>query len=63
LRAKVAEYLAAGVQIVWVVDPRSKVVTVYRPGQDSSELHVGDVLTAEGVIPGFQAPVAELFDL
>ena len=63
LRDKVAEYLAAGVQIVWVVDPRSKMVTVFRPGQDSCELRMGDVLTAEGAIPGFQAPVAELFDL
>ena len=62
LRDKVAEYLAAGVQIVWVVDPRSKTVTVYRSGQDPGELRIGDVLTAEAAIPGFQAPVAELFD-
>jgi Uma2 family endonuclease len=62
LRDKVAEYLAAGAQIAWVVDPRTKTVTVYRPGQDASELRIGDVLTAEGAIPGFQAPVAELFD-
>jgi Uma2 family endonuclease len=62
LRDKVAEYLAAGVQIVWVVNPRSKTVSVFRLGQDSSELRIGDVLTAEGAIPGFQAPVAELFD-
>ena len=62
LRGKVAEYLAAGVQIVWVIDPRSKTVTVYRPGQDVSELRSGDVLTAEGVLPGFLAPVAELFE-
>ena len=62
LREKVAEYLAAGVQIVWVIDPRSQAVTVYRQGQNASELRIGDALTAEGVIPGFQVPVAELFD-
>lgn len=59
---KVGEYLAAGVQIVWVIDPRSQIVTVFRLEQNACELRIGDVLTAEGVIPGFQAPVAELFE-
>jgi Uma2 family endonuclease len=62
IQDKVAEYLSAGVQIVWDVDPRPKTVTVYRPGHDATELRIGDVLTAERVIPGFQVPVAELFD-
>jgi Uma2 family endonuclease len=60
--SKAEEYLASGAKLVWVIDPRSKTITVYRPGQDPSELRIGDVLTAEGAISGFQALVAELFD-
>jgi Uma2 family endonuclease len=61
LRAKSREYLDAGVQIVWVMHPALKTVTVYRAGQKPKELRTRDTLTAEGVIPGFQVPVAELF--
>ncbi len=32
--AKVAEYLAAGVRLVWVVDPAARSVTVFRPGRE-----------------------------
>lgn len=61
LRAKADEYLDAGVQIVWLVDPASTTVTVCRAKQSPRKLGVGDVLKAEGVIPGFRVPVAELF--
>jgi Uma2 family endonuclease len=58
---KVAGYLAAGARVVWVADPRQQTVTVHRPGQPLVELGAGDTLTAEGIIPGFAVPVAELF--
>jgi Uma2 family endonuclease len=58
---KVADHLAAGVRIVWVADPARKTVTVHRSGEAPVELSIGDTLTADEVIPGFAAPVAELF--
>ena len=61
LRAKADEYLDAGVQLVWLVDPASTTVTVCRAKQSPRKLGVGDVLKAAGVIPGFRVPVAELF--
>lgn len=61
LRAKADEYLDAGVEIVWVVDPNSKTVTVYRPRAKPQELRSGDVLTGEKVLVGFQCAVVELF--
>ena len=61
LRAKADEYLDAGVQLVWLVDPASTTVTVCRAKQSPQKLAVGDVLKAAGVIPGFRVPVAELF--
>jgi Uma2 family endonuclease len=62
LRAKAEEYLRAGVQIVWVIDPSAKIVTIYRQGESPHVLQEDDVLTAKGVIPGFKVPVADLFE-
>jgi len=61
LRAKADEYLDAGVQIVWLVDPASTTVTVCRAKQSPRKLGIGDILKAERIIPGFHVPVAELF--
>jgi Uma2 family endonuclease len=61
IRGKADEYLEAGVQIVWIIEPRSKLVTVFRPKERARVFKVGDVLTAKGVIPDFKVPVAELF--
>jgi Uma2 family endonuclease len=61
LLSKAEEYLRAGVQIVWIIDPAAQKVTVCRPRQDVQELGRGQMLTAEGVIPAFQVAVAELF--
>jgi len=61
LLAKADEYLRAGVQIVWIIDPMTQKLTVCRPQQAAVELGRGDTLTAEGVIPGFQVAVAEVF--
>lgn len=61
LRAKAAEYLDAGVRIVWLIDPSSKIVTVCTANKNAQDMRVGDTLMAKGVIPGFQVPVAELF--
>jgi Uma2 family endonuclease len=58
---KVAAYLAAGARVVWVADPRPRTVSIHRPAQPVVELGVGDTLTADGIIPGFAVPVAELF--
>jgi Uma2 family endonuclease len=58
---KVAAYLAAGVRLVWVLDPPTQTVTAHRPDQQPQVFAAGDTLTADGVIPGFAAAVADLF--
>lgn len=60
VEAKVQEYLAAGVELVWVADPDARTVTAYRPGQPP-RVFAADALTADPVIPGFAVPVADLF--
>ena len=58
---KVQEWLAAGVRIVWVVDPASRTITVYRSLQEVHVLTEADLLDANDVAPGFSLPIAQIF--
>ena len=59
---KLREYFAIGVDVALVIDPDGRTVRVYRSPAEVLELQAGDVLTIESVLPGFSAPVAELFN-
>ena len=59
---KLREYFAIGVVLVWLIDPTSKTVLVYRSLTNVRELTVNDELTGEDVLPGFVMKVAELFE-
>lgn len=61
IEEKVRLYLAAGVLLVWVVDPAWRTVHIHRA--DSSEQHSteDDELAGEDVLPGFPLPLAQLF--
>ena len=61
LNEKVGEYLAAGVDVVWVVDPQLGQVHVYAKGQPSRMLKGQDVLDGGTVLPGFTLPLSDLF--
>ena len=59
---KVAEWLEHGTLVVFVVNPRRKVVAVHRPKQPVDILGIEDTLTAEDVVPGWSLAVRDLFD-
>ena len=59
---KAFAYLDAGTPLVWVLEPRSQTVTVYRSESDITLLTREDTLTGEGVVPGFACPVSQLFE-
>jgi Uma2 family endonuclease len=59
--AKVRDWLSAGCQAVWVVDPTSQTVSVYRGPHDTALLTAADDLTDDKLLPGFRLPVAEVF--
>lgn len=58
---KAFAYLSAGTRLVWVLEPRSKTVTIYRSENDIALLTLEDTLTGEDVVPGFVCPVVQLF--
>ena len=59
---KLREYFAIGVRLVWVADPAAHVVFVHRSVTDVRELKEGDILTGDDLLPGFELPVAEIFE-
>jgi Uma2 family endonuclease len=59
---KVAEWLEHGTQVVFVVNPRRKVVAVHRPRQPVVILGIEDTLSAEDVVPGWSLAARDLFD-
>jgi Uma2 family endonuclease len=59
--AKVADWLAAGTQVVWLVDPERREVRIYRRDGSLSVLRENDLLGGENVLPGLTCPVAHLF--
>jgi len=58
---KVLEYLRAGTQLVWVVDPPRRTVTVYHPDHSARILRIDDELDGGEVLPGLRISVAEIF--
>jgi Uma2 family endonuclease len=60
---KVRDYLKAGVRLVWLADPGNRTVTVYRPRRKPQVLRENQILTAEDIIPGFELPVRDAFQL
>ena len=58
---KAAEWLDAGANMVWVVNPKLRAVTVYRPFADSVTLTDQDTLDGGAVVSGFQIAVGEIF--
>jgi Uma2 family endonuclease len=58
--AKIADWLAAGTKIVWVIDPERSEARVYRQDGSLSVLHGDDALDGEDVLPGFRCPLGEI---
>ncbi|HEV2295497.1 MAG TPA: Uma2 family endonuclease [Tepidisphaeraceae bacterium] len=58
---KVEEYLRAGVELVWVVNPETRTVRVHRADGSVHVFHEADTITGESVLPEFKAVVGEFF--
>ncbi|NJL10366.1 MAG: Uma2 family endonuclease [Calothrix sp. SM1_7_51] len=53
LRDKMREYMDAGVQLGWLINPQQQQVEIYRQGQDVEVLFLPTQLSGENLLPGF----------
>lgn len=60
-REKVADWLAAGTLLVWVVDPVERTARVYRADGSESAVAIDGALDGESVLPGFICTLASVF--
>lgn len=61
VKDKANEWIAAGTDRVWAVDPSARTVTVYRHAVAPEVLGESDTLEGGAVLPGFVCRVAEIF--
>jgi Uma2 family endonuclease len=61
LEEKLREYREAAIPLIWVIYPATRTAHVLRANGSHDELDEQDALDGEDVIPGFSAPLADLF--
>ena len=61
LQEKMAEYIANGAQLGWLIDPLERQVFVYRPGQPVEHLQDPATLPGEPVLTGFTLDLARVW--
>jgi Uma2 family endonuclease len=58
---RIDDWVGAGVQLLWIVDPFRRTVTMYQPEHDPMLLGEHATLEGDPVLPGFRCAVAEIF--
>jgi len=58
---KVDMYLAAGVVLVWVLDPQKKSAHIFRKGREALVVDERGSLGGEDVLPGFTLQLSDIF--
>ena len=61
MEAKIADYHAFGVDMIWVADPQTVSVRRYPRGGEPSVLNPKDVISGGSFLPGFRCKVAKFF--
>lgn len=58
---RIFDFKDAGVPLIWVIDPDSRSVIVYRKDGNLSLLQENDQLSGESVLEGFSCKISDLF--
>jgi Uma2 family endonuclease len=58
---KTSRWLQGGALVVWLVDPHTRTVSVWRLNTETRFLAEGDLLSCDDIVPGFSLPVSEIF--
>jgi len=60
-QAKMREYIANGLRLGWLINPKNKQIEIYRPNQEIEVLESPTSLSGEDVLPGFILDLQPIF--
>ena len=61
MQQRAGEYLSAKARLVWIVNPMTRTIDVYRPGGTRTVFSGDDVLDGSDVLPGLGLSLREVF--
>jgi Uma2 family endonuclease len=61
IRRKLREYFKASVELVWIVDPKKRMIAVHTSPKFPTVLKESQTLDGGDVLPGFQMAIRDLF--
>ena len=62
LQAKMAQWIANGAEVAWLIDPIDKAVTIYRPGGEPEHHAHPTSVQGTGPIAGFELVMARIWE-
>ncbi len=62
MQIKLKEYFLGGVQLVWIIDPRTRTAEAYTAPDEKTAIPANGILDGGDVLPGFRLPLAKLFE-
>lgn len=62
IQEKISEFIEYGCKLAWLIDPHSRLTTVYRADGSESKVPFDEILHGEDVLPGFSVNLVELFE-
>ena len=61
LEQKMAQWIANGVQLAWMIDVKSRTVTIFRPGEEPETLFDPTSVQGDGPVRGFELVMARVW--
>jgi Uma2 family endonuclease len=62
VKTKMREWMENGAALGWLIDPDTRTVYIYRPGQDAEELVNVDHVVGAGPVEGFRLELADIWE-
>jgi Uma2 family endonuclease len=62
VQAKIRNWLDSGCRAVWIVDPQTKSVTIYKSSHDIVVLSSADTFADDQMLLGFTVTISEIFE-
>jgi Uma2 family endonuclease len=60
LNEKIEDYLAAGIPLVWIIDPLNEIAYIHRQDGTVTKVPKGAELNGENILPGFTCKITDL---